>query len=139
MNYLGSMSKYPLCVTIKQGQEPRTVKQNRLQWQWFLDMEAQGDMTATEYRAYCKLHEGVPLLRAENEEFKEQYDRIVKPLPYESKLGLMLEPISFPVTSLMSVKQHKRFLDRVYTEFTGKGFLLTDPNQFGLDNWWTRQ
>lgn len=133
--FLQNSRKFPLNVTIKPGTEPRTVKQNRLMWQWFLDAERQGDQTAAECRAYCKLHFGVPLLRAESEAFREQYDAIVRPLPYDQKLALMLEPIELPVTSLMSVKTKTRLLDQIWCHFTGLGMQLTDPALLGMEDW----
>ena len=133
--YLQQIGDYPVNVTIKPGQEPRSSKQNRLFWQWMQDLEAQGDQTSQEYRAECKLHYGVPILRAENESFRQQYDQHVKPLPYESKLAIMVEPIDFPVTRLMTVKQEKQMLDVIWNHFTGLGFQLTDPGSLGLEQY----
>lgn len=118
----------PFTVSITDG-EPRTLAQNRMQRQWFRDAEQQGDQTAEEYRGYCKLHFGVPILRAENEAFVEAYDRTVKPLPYETKLALMQEPIDLPITRIMTVDQLSRYLDAVQQHLTGLGFLLTDPGE----------
>lgn len=89
--------------------------------------EQKGDVTPEEVRGYCKLTMGVPILRNENEEFCEKYDRVVKPLPYEVKLALMQEPLDFPVTRLMSVKQQTAYLDAVHRHFSEQGVILTDP------------
>lgn len=117
----------PCTVTTTKG-EPRSLKQNCLQQMWNLELSTQGDMTQEEYRAYNKAYFGIPILLAEHEGFREQYEAIVKPLPYEQKLEIMKEPIDFPVTRLMTVKQHKEFLDRIYVYWTGKGYKLTDPD-----------
>ena len=90
-------------------------------------------MSAEDYRAYCKAYFGVRILRAENEAFREQYDRIVRPLEYEQKLEIMKEPIDLPVTRLMTSRQKKRYLDDIYTFWTGKGFKLTDPDWQGME------
>ena len=118
--------KLPMTVDIKAGGR-RTAKQNRLQRQWMNEIAMQSDMTPEEARGYCKLHFGVPILREEDGEFREKYDRVVKPLDYETKLMLMQEPFDFPVTRLMSIQQKTRYLDTVHAFFSGRGIELTDP------------
>jgi hypothetical protein len=118
--------KMPFTVQITAG-APRSLEQNRLQRLWLLEAEEQGDQTAEEYRGYCKLHLAVPILRAENDAFREQYDRIVRPLPYEMKLQIMQVPLDLPVTRLMTTKQKTRFLDAMHQHFTSLGFRLTEP------------
>lgn len=105
----------------------RSEQQNRLQWQWCNEAEKQGDQTATEYQGFCKLHFGIPILRAEDPEFREKYDRVVKPLTYEQKLELMMPPFDFPVTRLMNKDQKARYLNLIYQHFLGLGFVLTEP------------
>lgn len=119
----------PMTVSIQKG-APRSAAQNRLQRQWLLELQEQGDMTAEEYRGYCKLTMGVPILRAENEEFREKYDRIIKPHSYADKLAMMMEPLDFPVTRLMTTKQLTRYLDQLYQHFREQGFALTDPEGY---------
>ncbi|MGP9656521.1 hypothetical protein ACT3S5_00515 [Halomonas sp. AOP31-B1-25] len=111
----------------------RSVDQNRLGRLWCKEAEAQGDQTAEGYRGFCKLHFAVPMLRWELPEFKEKYDRIVKPLPYEAKLELMQEPLDFPCTRLMSKDQKSRYLDAIYQHFTSQGMRLTDPGLKGIN------
>ena len=125
-------AELPCTMTLTKG-APRSIEQNRLNRMWMLELERQGDMTAEEYRAYCKAFFGIPILLAENEAFRQQYEAIVKPLPYEQKLEIMKEPIDFPCTRLMTVKQEKRYLDEVYGYWTGKGFKLTDPDWQGME------
>mgnify|MGYP003135696846 CR=1 FL=1 len=91
---------------------------------------AQGDQTATEYRAYCKLRFGVPILRRDSLEYRSKYDEIVRPMTYEHKLALMVEPFDFPVTSAMNVAQQSEFLDRIRDHFQELGFVLTDPSEW---------
>jgi hypothetical protein len=116
----------PLTVSIIQG-APRSIEQNKLQRLWLNEAAEQGDQTAEEYRGYCKLHFGVPILRAENEQFREAYDRVVRPLSYEAKLQIMMVPLDLPVTRLMTTKQKTQYLDAIYRHFTGLGFALTEP------------
>lgn len=125
-------AELPCTMTLTKG-APRSIEQNRLQRMWMLELAEQGDMSAEDYRAYCKAYFGVRILRAENEAFREQYDRIVRPLEYEQKLEIMKEPIDLPVTRLMTSRQKKRYLDDIYTFWTGKGFRLTDPDWQGTE------
>ncbi len=69
----------------------------------------------------------MPILRAENDDFCEKYDRIIRPLPYEAKLEMMMEPLDFPITRIMSTKQKTDFLDGVAKYWSGLGYRLTDP------------
>lgn len=120
----------PITVTIEQGiVGKRSTAQNRLQRLWFAEIASspKADMTAEEYRAFCKLHFGVPILRHEYEKFCKVYDEKVKWRSYQDKLAFMAEPFDFPVTRLMTTKQHKKYLDAIYVHFTGQGFELTDP------------
>lgn len=120
----------PITVTIEQGiVGKRSEAQNKLQRLWLSEIASspKADMTAEEYRAFCKLHFGVPILRNEDEKFREIYDKKVKWRSYQDKLAFMAEPFDFPVTRLMTVKQHKEYLDAIYVHFTGLGFELTDP------------
>lgn len=122
-------SKKPITVTIEQGIiGRRSERQNKLQRLWVSELAAQGDMTAEEYRAFCKLNFGVPILRNEDERFREVYDgKIKNRYDYATKLEFMAEPHDFPVTRRMTVKQHRQYLDAIYVHFTGLGFYLTDP------------
>jgi len=117
----------PLTVTIGKGGK-RTLRQNKLNRLWMGEIAEQlGDQTQEEVRGYAKLTIGVPILRAENEEFRERYDAIVRPLPYEQKIALMMEPFDFAVTRKMNTKQFTSYLDGVHRHFSEKGIVLTDP------------
>ena len=132
MTFIGNM-ELPFTVTIKQGIiEKRTNDQNRLQRLWVNEAEQQGDMTAEEYRAYCKLHFGVPMLRNESDTFAELYDSKIRdrvpPFSYEQKLEFMAIPWDMHVTRLMTIKQHDKYLNMMHDHFTGLGMILTIPN-----------
>ncbi len=124
--------KLPFTVNIVKGL-PRTVLQNRLQRKWLNEIAEQlGDQTPEEVRGYCKLALGVPILRAENEDFCAKYDAIVKPLTYEKKLSIMMEPLDMPITRLMSTSQKTRYLDGIYKHFAERGVVLTSPDMQGI-------
>lgn len=135
----GFMSKqgYPFTIRTAKG-KPRSYKQNRLNRLWMQEiasqMAARGSMEWADdekVRAFCKLHFGVAILRAEDQEFREKYDRIIKPHTYEEKLEMMAEPFDFPVTRRMSTEQQSRYHSEVHRYFSGRGFTLTDPEEKG--------
>jgi hypothetical protein len=106
----------------------RTLDQNRLQMMWHKEAAQQlGDETAEQKRAYCKLHFGVSILHAENEHFRAEYDRVMGPLPYETKLALMAVPFDFPVTRLMTKQQKSDYLEAVRQHYLSLGVQLTIP------------
>jgi hypothetical protein len=115
-------------VKLEPPSRSRSLKQNKLQRLWLGEIAEQlGDQSPEEVRGYCMLTIGVPILRAENDTFRERYDAIVKPLPYEQKLALMMEPLDFPVSRLMTTKQATAYLDGIHRHFSEKGIVLTDP------------
>lgn len=119
--------RLPFTVTVTDGKH-RTTHQNRLQRQWMVEIAAQlGDRTPEEVRGECKLTFGVPILRNENEAFRIRYDEVIKPLPYELKLKLMMEPFDFGVTRIMTTRQKTNYLDAVHRHYSEMGLVLTNP------------
>ena len=117
----------PLTVSLTKGGK-RSLRQNKLQRLWINEIAEQlADQSPEEVRGYCKLTIGVPILRAENDTFRERYDAVVRPLPYEQKLALMMEPLDFPISRLMTTKQATAYLDGIHRHFSEKGIVLTDP------------
>jgi hypothetical protein len=117
----------PFTFTLTDGKH-RSTAQNKLQHMWMAEIAQQkGDMTAEEARGYCKLTIGVPILRSENAAFAKEYDDVVKPLPYEAKLKLMMVPFDFGVTRLMTTKQKTQYLDAIAKHFGEQGIILTMP------------
>lgn len=105
----------------------RSNPQNSLQHKWWAEIAAQrGDTTPAEVKAEAKAYFGVPILLAESEEFAERYNRVIKPLPTATKLEIMH---LLPVSSLMNVDQHRRYLDEVFRFYTQKGFRLSVPEE----------
>jgi hypothetical protein len=124
--------KLPLTVTWAQGAS-RSHMQNRLAQRWFTDISRQlGDQTHEDVRAECKLRFGVPILRAENEAFRQSYDATMKHLPYEAKLAAM-KAFDLPITRLMTVTQMTAFMDEVQRHYLPQGVRLTDPDALKYD------
>ena len=120
---------FPFTVDIRKGKH-RSVEQNKLQRKWCKEIHEQTDGafdSPEAARGYCKLHFGVPIMR-EDSGFRDGYDRIIKPLSYESKLEIMKEPLDFSVTRLMTTEQKSRYLDAIYAYFTDLGLRLTRPD-----------
>ncbi len=119
----------PFTVSVAKG-KIRTDKQNRLQRKWLIEIAEQlGDRTTEQVRGEIKLHIGVPILRNENAKFAEKYDSMIKPLPYEIKLAMMIEPFDFAVTRNMTTKQKAHFLDETVRYWAERGIVLTDPER----------
>lgn len=117
----------PFTVEVTRGKR-RSVEQNRLQRLWLNEIAEQWEgHTPEEIRGYCKLTIGVPILRAENETFREKYDAVVKPLSYEQKLLIMTEPLDMPVTRIMTTDQKTHYLEGMQRHFAQKGIVLTQP------------
>lgn len=118
----------PFTINVKQGVD-RSTDQNRLAFMWFREASEQlQDETPEEKRAYAKLALGVPILRSEDDDFREAYDRLIKPRPYEEKLALMSPPLEWPVTSLMTTRQFTKFLDQLQHHYATQGVRLTQPD-----------
>lgn len=73
------------------------------------------------WKCYCKLHHGVPILRAEDAEYREIYDSALKGLDYETKIKVMQH---YPVTSLMNKTQLTKYLKAMQDDFRPKGVEL---------------
>ena len=123
--------KIPFTASILKGKH-RSTEQNRLQRMWVGEIAEQlGDRTPEEVRGWCKLHLGVPILRNDSEEFREKYDKIIRPLPYEHKIQCMMVPFDFSVTRLMTTAQTTKYLDAISQHFSAQGIVLTDPQDRG--------
>ena len=98
-------------VKIKLFTELRSDLQNRLSHAWYGELADNIKETdAIGYKCFCKLNFGVPIMRAEEDEFREVYDCAIKALSYEKKLEIMK---ILPVTSLMNTKQLTCYLEQI--------------------------
>ena len=67
----------------------------------------------------------MPILRAEDDEFRKVYDEAIKGLDYEKKLQIMK---ILPVTSIMTTAQLSAYLEAIKTDFMAKGIMLEFPS-----------
>ena len=126
LTYIGKQP-LPLTVSVERGAN-RSIQQNRTAFLWYKEIAEQlGDRTTEEVRGWCKLHLGIAIRKAEDEAFAAKYDAIVRPLPYEHKMALMMEPFDFPVTRGMKTKGMSAYLDAIAKWAAENGVRLTDP------------
>ena len=113
-----------LRVSVKTGKD-RSLPQNAFTHAWYgqiaRELREDDDLG---WKCYCKLHHGVPILRAEDEEFRETYDKAIKGLSYEQKLIVMR---LLPVTSLMTKEQLSKYAEAVQADFRARGVSLEFP------------
>lgn len=103
----------------------RSLDQNAIGHAWYEQVARElREDDALSVKCYCKLHHGVPILRAEDEEFRTFYDGALKRLTYEQKIAAMK---FFPVTSLMTKPQKSKYLEAVRDDFRKRGVALEFP------------
>jgi hypothetical protein len=110
-----------LRLNVKTGKD-RSLDFNAQSHVWYeqLSRELTED-DALGWKCFCKLHFAVPIMRAEDEEFRTFYDTAIKGLSYEQKLQAMKY---MPVTSLMTNPQFKKYCDEMQKHFLGRGVAL---------------
>lgn len=124
--FLSMRTKYPLQVTITQG-ESRREAQNRLSQRWYSDIARQlGDRKHEDVRADCKVTFGVPIMRRESEDFRTSWDATIGALPYDMQREAV-KNLDVPVTRLMLVKPMAEYMNAVLEYWTPHGVRLTDP------------
>jgi len=117
-------SHHYLKVNIKSGKD-RSTDQNSISHAWYEQLARElKDEDALGWKSFCKLNFGVPILRAEDAEFRAVYDEAIKPLSYEKKIKVMAY---FPVTSIMTKSQLSKYLETMRTHFIGANVLLEFP------------
>ncbi|WP_417518778.1 hypothetical protein [Marinobacter sp.] len=105
----------------------RSLDQNAISHAWYNDIALQIADTPENVKCECKLRFGVPILRAEDAEFRSLYDTAIKRhLTYEQKLVAMRY---LPVTSNMTKAQLSRYLDHIQTSYAQQGVIVTFPNE----------
>lgn len=118
----------PYTVAIRDGEEPRRDRQNRFVFEAYNQIaKILRDREPIDVRAETKLRIGVPIMREESADFRDQYDRLIKPMDYADKLALMVEPMDFPVTRMMNVKQMSRYITNMLQYWDQNGASVMMP------------
>lgn len=119
------LTAFDYSVDVKPWTSKRSIEQNNLSHEWYEEIAAAlPDDDALGWKCYCKLHHGVPILRAEDEEFRSAYDGAIKGLSYEQKREVMK---IWPVTSLMKTKQLSAYLEAIKADFEQRQVFLEFP------------
>ena len=116
-----------LRVNIKTGKD-RTLDQNAISHTWYEQIARElREGTPEDVKCECKLRFGVPILRANDADFREMYDASIRGhLTYEQKLRAMR---FLPVTSLMTTAQLSQYLVDVQNEYAQLGVMLEFPKE----------
>lgn len=105
----------------------RSLSQNDISHVWYDQVAAElREDTPLQVKAFCKLHFGVPILRAADSDFRAFYDAAIKGLTYAQKLKAMEY---LPVTSLMSVEQGSEYLVAVQDHYSTRNVKLVFPEK----------
>ena len=121
-DYVERENLWPVCWKAKQYTNPRTLDQNAMIYGLYGDIAKQVEgESVIDIKRHCKLHFGVPILRADDPDFCGFYDTALKRLDYETKLKAM---DYVPVTSLMNKKQGAQYIDAIIHDYSGRGLSL---------------
>lgn len=104
-------------VRVKVEKESRTLAQNRWQFEAYKMLALQGDMTANEYRNYCKYHFGCAIRAVEDAEFGNLLRSMFERLTYEQRLASMA---FIDVTSTFNVGQMTDYINEIINHFNDK-------------------
>lgn len=109
-------------IRIDQSVSKRSLEQNAISHSWYQQLADElPEDNALGWKCFCKLNYGIPIMRAEEDEFREACDRVLAVLPYESQLLAMKY---WPVTSIMTTKQLSQYAESVQDHFARRGVKL---------------
>lgn len=103
----------------------RSLDQNAISHAWYEEIArrlTQDDVLG--WKCFCKLNFGIPILYAEDEQFRKFYDQSLAHLTYEDRLKAMKY---VPVTSVMNKPQMAKYLQTLQQEFWELGVKLEFP------------
>lgn len=118
-------SRKYLTVSVNAG-KGRSLDQNAISHAWYAQVARElREDDERGVKRFCKLHFGVPILRAEDDEFRQVYDGAIRErLSYEDKLAAM---DILPVTSRMTTAQLSRYMEDVQAHYSKHGVTLGFP------------
>jgi len=113
-----------LRITARTGKD-RSLSQNDISHVWYAQISRElKEDSAMGVKCECKLRFGVPILRADDPDFREIYDAGIKRLDYQQKLKAM-EYI--PVTSIMTKRQLSEYLVQMQNHYALRHVVLEFP------------
>ena len=115
----------------------RSREQNALAWTWYKQIaDERGEDSTEDVHTFCKAHFGIPILRAADEAFNDEYERLLlckepgKRVPYAARLFVIRQ---IPVTSRFTVKQMSEYLQEVQRHYAS---LEADPVDLRFPDDW---
>jgi len=122
--------KLPFESIIRALKNDRSAQLNAMLYSWYhAAARATGEDTPAGIRGFCKLHFGVPIMRAQDPQFNLDYTNAVIGLPYESKIKLMSVDGWFPVSSLMKTGPFIEYLKDIQSHYAEQGVQLLFPDE----------
>lgn len=115
----------PFTVSMSKGAR-RSDAQNRTVHRWFGEIAAHDSDHPANVKAYCNMIYGRPILLAEDPEWAEMFNAILRPLPYETALKA-IQVLDIPFTRRMTTRQLSTYMDAMFHDYTARGVRLTDP------------
>lgn len=105
----------------------RSLPQNAIMHAWYTQMAIEDRQhSQQEHIRYCKWHHGVPILCADDPEYRALCRTLLGPLDYESRLIAMDH---YPVTRLMTKAQESGYLEAMQADYGKRGIHLSFPDQ----------
>lgn len=124
LRQLWGQSKY-LIVSARAG-KTRSIPQNAIQHAWYTQMALEDrSLSQIEHVRFCKYTYGIPILCADEPEYREKCRRLLGPLDYECRMEAMDH---WPVTRLMTKAQESSYLEAVQSGYAKRGVNLEFPN-----------
>lgn len=129
---LGDMPQ-PFTVTVKAGEgKKRSLSQNGLVHCWYGQIAKATHDDPASVKADCHIQWGIPIFRAEDEEYATFIDRALGGLQ-RAKVKAMIEAGYVPCTSLMSKAILSRYMDAVWRHYAPHVKLM-DPTELQWRN-----
>ena len=114
----------PLLIEVGPVKQKRSLPQNDKSHAWYNQVDKQLCFPIGTTKCECKLYFGVPMMRAEDEEFCRDYDSLIKNrFTLEEKLQIMRW---LPVTSRMSKSQKSRYLESMQHYYAEQMGIMLD-------------
>lgn len=105
----------------------RSLPQNAIQHAWYTQMALEDrQLSLQEHVRYCKWTHGVPILCADDPDYRALCRTLLGPLDYEARLVAMDH---FPVTRLFNKEQESTYLERVQADYGRRGVQLNFPEE----------
>lgn len=115
-------------VTVAPPKTKRTPNQNRTLHMWFGEIAQQrDDWDASEVKGFCHRQWGLPI-KLRDEQFAWVWSQSGQRLGYERQCALLASGV-LNVSSSMTTKELKEYMDAMQRHFLGEGVRLTNPDR----------